>query len=85
VKVFLTASAEERAQRRHKQLIGKGSAGSLAALSLGDRGARFADSTRQGRPAQPAPDAIQLDSTGLSIEDVVERVISLGRERNLWR
>ena len=85
LKVFLTASAEERAQRRHKQLIGKGSAASLAALSreIAERDLR--DSTRQVAPLKPAPDAIQLDSTGLSIEDVVERVISLGRERNLWR
>src|SRR6187551_3024474 len=85
LKVFLTASAEERAQRRHKQLIGKGSAGSLAALSreIAERDLR--DSTRQVAPLKPAPDAIQLDSTGLSIEDVVERVISLGRELQLWR
>jgi len=85
LKVFLTASAEERAQRRHKQLIGKGSAGSLAALSreIAERDLR--DSTRQVAPLKPAPDALLLDSTGLSIEAVVERVISLGRERNLWR
>ena len=85
LKVFLTATAEERAQRRHKQLIGKGSAGSLAALSreIAERDLR--DSTRQVAPLKPAPDALLLDSTGLSIEAVVERVISLGRERNLWR
>ena len=85
LKVFLTASAEERAQRRHKQLIGKGSAGSLAALSreIAERDLR--DSTRQVAPLKPAPDAHILDSTGLSIEAVVERVISLGRERQLWR
>jgi cytidylate kinase len=85
LKVFLTASAEERAQRRHKQLIGKGSAASLAALSreIAERDLR--DSTRQVAPLKPAPDALLLDSTGLSIEAVVERVISLGRERNLWR
>ena len=84
LKVFLTASAEERAQRRHKQLIGKGSAGSLAALSreIAERDLR--DSTRQVAPLKPAPDAHLLDSTGLSIEAVVERVISLGRERGLW-
>jgi len=84
LKVFLTATALERAQRRHKQLIDKGSAASLAALSreIAERDLR--DSTRQVAPLKPAPDAIQLDSTGLSIEDVVERVISLGRERNLW-
>jgi len=85
LKVFLTASAEERAQRRHKQLIGKGSAASLAALSreIAERDLR--DSTRQVAPLKPAPDAHMLDSTGLSIEAVVERVISLGREHQLWR
>jgi CMP/dCMP kinase len=85
LKVFLTATAEERAQRRHKQLIGKGSAASLAALSreIAERDLR--DSTRQVAPLKPAPDAQLLDSTGLSIDAVVERVLSLGRERNLWR
>jgi cytidylate kinase len=85
LKVFLTASAEERAQRRHKQLIEKGSAASLAALSreIAERDLR--DSTRQVAPLKPAPDAHLLDSTGLSIDAVVERVLSLGRERNLWR
>jgi CMP/dCMP kinase len=84
LKVFLTASAEERAQRRHKQLIGKGSAASLAALSreIAERDLR--DSTRQVAPLKPAPDALLLDSTGLSIDAVVERVLSLGRERGLW-
>jgi len=85
LKVFLTASPEERAQRRHKQLIEKGSAASLAALSreIAERDLR--DSTRQVAPLKPAPDAHLLDSTGLSIEAVVERVLSLGRERGLWR
>jgi cytidylate kinase len=84
LKVFLTASAEERAQRRHKQLIEKGSAASLAALSreIAERDLR--DSTRQVAPLKPAPDAQLLDSTGLSIDVVVERVLSLGRERSLW-
>src|SRR6478752_4057792 len=65
LKVFLTASAEERAQRRHKQLIGKGTAASLAALSreIAERDLR--DSTRQVAPLKPAPDAHLLDSTGL--------------------
>ena len=84
LKVFLTASAEERAQRRHKQLIEKGSAASLAALSreIAERDLR--DSTRQVAPLKPAPEAQLLDSTGLSIDAVVERVLSLGRERKLW-
>ena len=85
LKVFLTASPEERAQRRHKQLIEKGSAASLAALSreIAERDLR--DSTRQVAPLKPAPDAQLLDSTGLGIDAVVERVLLLGRERHLWR
>jgi len=84
LKVFLTATAVERAQRRHKQLIEKGSAASLAALSreIAERDLR--DSTRQVAPLRPAADAQLLDSTGLSIDAVVERVLSLGRERGLW-
>src|SRR3954468_16799568 len=84
LKVFLTASADERAQRRHKQLIGKGSAASLAALSREMAERVLRDSTRQVAPLKPAPDAQILDSTGMSIEADVERVISLGRERRLW-
>ena len=55
LKVFLTASADEGAQRRHKQLIEKGSAASLAALSreIAERDLR--DSTRQVAPLKPAP------------------------------
>jgi len=84
LKVFLTASAEERARRRHKQLIEKGSAASLAALSreIAERDQR--DSTRQVAPLKPASDAVLLDSTGLGVDAVVERVLQLGRERGLW-
>jgi CMP/dCMP kinase len=85
LKVFLTASAEERAQRRHKQLIGKGSAANLRDLSreIAERDER--DSTRAVAPLKPAADAVLVDSTGVSIDTVVDRVISLGRERGLWR
>lgn len=85
LKVFLTASAEERAQRRYKQLIGKGSAANLRDLSreIAERDER--DSNRSVAPLKPAADAILLDSTGLTIEAVVERVMHLGRERGLWR
>jgi cytidylate kinase len=84
LKVFLTASADERAARRHKQLKDKGSAVSLAALSreIAERDLR--DSTRAVAPLRPAEDALILDSTGLSVAAVVERVLDLGRERSLW-
>jgi len=84
LKVFLTASAEERALRRHKQLKDKGSDVSLPALSreIAERDAR--DATRTVAPLKPAPDAHVIDSTLLTIEEVVERVLALGRARSLW-
>jgi CMP/dCMP kinase len=85
LKIFLTASARVRAQRRHKQLKDKGSGVSLAALSreIAERDLR--DSTRAVSPLKPAPDAEVIDSTGLSIEQVVERVLASGRLRALWK
>jgi len=84
LKVFLTASAAARAERRHKQLKDKGSGVSLAALSreIAERDLR--DSTRAVAPLRPASDAHVIDSTRLSIDEVVERVLALGRERSLW-
>jgi cytidylate kinase len=84
LKIYLTASPEERALRRHKQLNDKGSGVSLSALSreIAERDAR--DSTRAVAPLIPAPDAELIDSTGLSIEEVVGRVLELGARRSLW-
>jgi CMP/dCMP kinase len=76
VKIFLTASAEERARRRHKQLKDKGSGASLAALSLEIAERDRRDSNRAVAPLKPAADAVLIDSTGLSIEAVVERVMA---------
>jgi CMP/dCMP kinase len=83
LKIFLTASPEERAQRRYKQLKDKGSGVSLPALSreIAERDLR--DSTRAVAPLKPAPDARVIDSTGLSIEAVVGRVLEWGAGR-LW-
>jgi CMP/dCMP kinase len=85
LKIFLTASPEERASRRYNQLKDKGSGVSLAALSreIAERDAR--DSTRVVAPLKPAPDAHVIDSTGLGVEEVVGRVLALGRSRSLWR
>ena len=84
LKIFLTATADERAARRHKQLKDKGSAVSLAALSreIAERDQR--DSTRAVAPLRPAEDALILDSTGLTVAAVVQRVLDLGRQRSLW-
>ena len=75
LKVYLTASAEERAKRRHKQLKDKGLDVSLAALSrdIEDRDRR--DSERTIAPLKPALDARYLDSSGQSIEAVTKQVL----------
>ncbi len=81
LKVFLTASPEERARRRHKQLKEKGLNGNLAGLSaeIAERDRR--DATRTVAPLVATADAIVVDSTTLSIEEVVGRVLALARER----
>ena len=84
LKIFLTATPRERALRRHKQLKDKGSDVSLAALSreIAERDLR--DQTREVAPLKAAPDACVIDSTGLSVEAVVQRVLELGAARRLW-
>ena len=81
LKIFLTASAEERARRRHKQLMEKGVTVNLADLSqeIEERDRR--DSDRPVAPMRPAEDAVVLDSTGLRIEEVVDKVLALARNR----
>jgi cytidylate kinase len=85
LKIFLTASAEERAQRRYKQLKDKDSGVSLAALSREIAARDLRDSTRSVAPLRPASDAFVIDSTGVPVDEIVERVIELGRSRALWR
>ncbi|MDJ0814414.1 MAG: (d)CMP kinase [Woeseiaceae bacterium] len=75
LKVFLTASAEERAKRRHKQLKDKGIDVSLAALSRDIEERDRRDSERSVAPLRPAEDARVLDSSGMSIEAVVATVL----------
>lgn len=84
LKIFLTATPGERALRRHKQLKDKGSDVSLPALSreIAERDLR--DQTRKVAPLKAAPDACVIDSTGLSVEAVVQRVLELGAARHLW-
>jgi cytidylate kinase len=81
LKIFLTASPEVRAERRYKQLKEKGIDANLRALSrdLQERDER--DTRRAVAPLGPAPDSQVLDSSTLSIEQVVERILQLYRER----
>jgi cytidylate kinase len=81
LKIFLTASAEERARRRHKQLKEKGLTVTIAGLSQEIRERDLRDSSRSVAPLRPAVDAILLDSTGLTIEQVVDQVLALARSR----
>lgn len=80
LKLFLTASAEERAQRRHKQLKDKGESVNLAALLDDIRARDKRDSERAVAPLKPAADAILVDSTGLGINEVFEHVLAKVRE-----
>ncbi|MFT4672160.1 MAG: cytidylate kinase [Pseudohongiellaceae bacterium] len=77
LKIYLTASPEERAQRRYKQLIGKGIGAILPDLlrELKERDQR--DSEREMSPLKPAKDAFVIDTTRLSLEQVVEKVAKL--------
>lgn len=83
LKIYLTASAEERARRRYNQLKDKGSGASLAALSreIAERDRR--DTTRSVAPLRPAADAVVIDSTHLDIEQVVEQVLREADARGL--
>ena len=80
-KVFLNASAEERAKRRHKQLKEKGIESNLAGLvaEISERDQR--DRQRTVVPLRPADDAIELDSTSLGIDDVFHRVRAICTDR----
>lgn len=79
VKIFLTASLEERANRRYKQLNEQGIGANLAALldELAKRDER--DANRSVAPLKPAHDAIVLDTTGLGIDEVLDRALRLVR------
>jgi len=80
LKIFLTASAGERARRRYNQLKEKGLTANLAGLSqeILERDRR--DSARSVAPLRPAADAVVIDSTGITVDDVVDRILVLVRE-----
>lgn len=84
LKIFLTASSEERARRRYKQLKDKDSNVTLAALSLEIAERDRRDMTRSAAPLVPAADAIVLDSTALDAAEVTDEIYAHGRSRLLW-
>ncbi|MDF0726203.1 (d)CMP kinase [Cytobacillus sp. S13-E01] len=82
VKVFLLASVEKRAQRRHEENLSKGFHSNLEVL-MKEIGIRDKlDSEREVAPLRKACDAIEIDTTSLSINEVVTRIIELAQERN---
>jgi cytidylate kinase len=80
LKIFLTASAEERAQRRYKQLMDKGMHATMAALlqDIRERDAR--DSSRAAAPLRQSADAVLIDTTHMSVEQVTEQVLALYKQ-----
>jgi 3-phosphoshikimate 1-carboxyvinyltransferase len=76
LKVYLTASAEQRAQRRHKQLISKGIAANIDSLLADLRMRDHRDSSRAHAPLKPAEDALLLDNSELGIEQSIQQVLN---------
>jgi cytidylate kinase len=83
LKIFLTASAEERATRRHKQLKEQGFSANLPALLEEIMARDERDMNRPIAPLRPATDAVMLDSTVLSINEVVDYVMTEAKKRGL--
>ena len=81
LKIFLTASPEERARRRYNQLKDKGLNANLAALSLEIAERDRRDASRAVAPLKPADDAVIVDSTSMTIDIVVARVLELAAAR----
>lgn len=78
-KIFLTASAEARAQRRFLEMQAKGSTQSFDEILEDQKRRDHADSTRAVAPLRKADDAVELDSSGLTLEEVVARIVELHR------
>ncbi len=83
LKIYLEASTQVRAERRHKQLKEKGSPASLRALleAIEERDER--DKRRAVSPLVPAEDAVILDSTAMTIDAVIDRALALAKDRRL--
>jgi cytidylate kinase len=83
LKIYLTASAEERARRRYNQLKDKGLDANLAALSLDIAERDRRDASRPIAPLKPADDALIVDSTSMTIDGVLARVLELATQKGL--
>ncbi|UTR09605.1 (d)CMP kinase [Evansella sp. LMS18] len=81
LKVFLTASVDERAKRRHEEQLSKGQPSDLEVLKEEIRNRDKIDSERETAPLKKAEDAVEIDSTKMSIDEVVKAILSLADER----
>lgn len=79
VKVFLTASVEERARRRHAELVARGEHVDLRAIRDDVRRRDHADSSRAASPLVVADGAVVVDTTGMGIDQVVQRIAGMAR------
>lgn len=82
VKIFLTASPEERARRRYEELLAKGKRVTFEEVCDDMMARDKNDSTRDVAPAVPAEDAVILDNTGFTLEESVDAVINIIRSKN---
>lgn len=83
LKIFLTASPEERAQRRYKQLIAKGISANLRALLKEIKVRDERDSSRSTAPLKPASDATLIDTSGVPLKLVFEQAMALAADRGI--
>jgi len=83
LKVFLTASVEQRAARRHNQLISRGIPANIDSLLADLRARDERDTNRAVAPLRPAQDAVLLDNSGMSIDEGVDAVLEAWSKRHL--
>ena len=83
LKIYLTASAEERAKRRHKQLLDKGQSDTLPRLVEAIKARDDSYMNRAVAPLKPAPDALTIDSTLMSIDEVCQQILDEAAKRGL--
>ncbi|GAA1463012.1 (d)CMP kinase [Williamsia maris] len=81
LKIYLTATAEARAQRRHDQNLAQGRTSDLAAVLADVQRRDHLDSTREHSPLRPADDAVQVDTSNLDIDQVIDRLAELSNQR----
>ena len=80
VKVYLTASVETRAKRRYKELVEKGQEADFEAIAADIRDRDYRDMNRENSPLRQADDAVLVDSSDMTIEEVVSAILDLTKK-----